>query len=61
VVGELILAEGVEEECFPLIVVQRKIVEDDQNEDLDVEDGDNLHMKSGDGGLRLQLNISGWD
>jgi hypothetical protein len=40
--------DGVEEEGLPLIVVWQKIVKDDGDERLDVEDGDCLHVKHGD-------------
>jgi hypothetical protein len=44
----LILAECVEEEGLPPVVVWWKIVEEDKDHRLDVEDGDGLSMKSGD-------------
>jgi hypothetical protein len=47
-VGELVLAEGVEEESLPPVVVRWKIVEVDGDHRLDVENGDDLSMKSGD-------------
>jgi hypothetical protein len=58
-VDELVLAEGVEEEGLPPIVVRQKIVEDDMDECLYVEDGNCLHMKRSDDVLRRSLSISG--
>jgi hypothetical protein len=37
-IGELILAEGVEEKGLPPIVVQREVVEDNEDEGFDVEE-----------------------
>jgi hypothetical protein len=52
-VGELVLAEGVEEESLPPVLVQWKIVKEDKDHQLDLEDGDDLSMKSGDHSVGL--------
>jgi hypothetical protein len=58
-VGELVLAEGVEEEGLPPIVVGRKIVEDDQHKRLDVEHSHGMCMESSDGSLGLGSDVVG--
>jgi hypothetical protein len=45
VINKLILNESVEEENFPLRVVGWKVVEEDGNHGLDVEDDNGMHMK----------------
>jgi hypothetical protein len=47
-IRELILVERVEEEGLPLVVVRRKIIEEDGDHRLSIEDGDSLSMKGGD-------------
>jgi hypothetical protein len=59
VVGELVHAEGVEEEGLPLIVVWQKIVKDDWHKVLDVEHNHSLCMESSDGSLGLGSDIGG--
>lgn len=59
VISELVHAESVEEESLAAILVWRKIVQDDGDERLDIEDGDRLHVKRGDGRLCLRWSVSG--
>jgi hypothetical protein len=58
-VGELVLAEGVEEEGLSPIVVGRKIVEDDRHKRLDVEHSHSMCMESSDGSLGLGSDVVG--
>jgi hypothetical protein len=56
-IEELILAECVEEEGLPSIVVQQKIVEVDRDHRLDIEDGDGLSVKGSDRGVGLSGGV----
>jgi hypothetical protein len=56
-IRELVHAEHVEEEGLPSVVVRRKIIEEDGDHRLDIEDRDNMSMKSDDCGVGLSSDI----
>jgi hypothetical protein len=56
-IRELIHVERVEEEGLPLVVVRRKIIEEDGDHHLGIEDGDGLSVKGGDRGICLSGDV----